>query len=758
MPPGRRRLYGPAMLRRLLLLSLLLGLSAGPSARGATAPMLGLTETGCDDFTTANADFEAYGPTDVNAQAGDQHVTVGENTGGTVTVFKWPNPSYYNQVKYVAVARDAAGRPQAQFPNEGAFFGIRYTLAGVPHFAWLRDWKTTQRYDSTDTAVPVTTSRSPRAVGLTVRTFDVASGNTLQRELWVARRRSSPARDVQLVGYENFNPVANRIPYLPIADWCLSQASDQAAAYDRTLHAILNTWSGSDQATGRATSVALAMGWDGADTAHEVGSDGYDPAADRSGPADPYSQLARAPYRLGGADAAGGQTTGALAVRVRLDRHGRAAARFTVAAASTPAAASAALSTARRRRFAAVLRSAGRSLGAWLSRTRLPRSADRRVVMVAKRSLISLRLAMVPGAGSIVASADTQGPYGEDWIRDGAFFNEVLDANGYTGAVTKHNLFYARVQTSSANPSPLRPPGNWPMASYGDGIDGAPVPWEIDETGLGIWTLYRHVSFLSPGAAHAYLASVYPAISRAGDFLALCQDPTTGLQCPASEDDNYTPSQSLHGAETTVLGLRSAIAAAKLAGDNGAHVTQWKARLTSLLAAIEKLYDPQRREYSEGNTTGNAYDAAYEDGGWLLWPVELKPAGDPVMRDEALAVQKTMDASFKAPAGEYESRGLLGLAHQWSRPTPDQRAAMQHDLSYTARSITTPTGLLGEAWKRYSSGRPQPVEDMPHVWEHALFYLTSLQIDGARHYRFQGRGVYATQCARHRGPRGACAP
>jgi hypothetical protein len=663
-------------------------------------------------------------------------------------VFKWPNPSYYNQVKYVAVGRDAAGRAQAQFPNEGAFFGVRYVLAGQPRFAWLRDWPASQRYDSNDTAVPVTTYRAPAGLGLTVRTFDVASGNTFQRQLWVTRRRSSPVRDVRLVGYENFNPVANRITYLPIADWCLSQASDQHAAYDGSRHAIINTWSGTEQATGRQTSVALAMGWDAADAGHQVGNDGFDPAANRSGPADGYTQISGGTHRLGGSTAADGQTTGALIVPVHFDRRGFASARFTIAAASTAPVAAGELNAARRTRFGAVMRSTTRWLHRWLARTSLPRSANRRVVAVAKRSLISLRLAMVPGMGSIVASADTQGPYGEDWIRDGAFFNEVLDGNGFTAAVTKHNLFYARVQTSAANPSPLRPPGNWPMASYADGIDGAPVPWEIDETGIGTWTLLRHASFLSAAERKSYLAAVYPAITRAADFLTRCVDPTTGLQCPASEDDNYTPSQSLHGAEATVLGLRSAIAAAALVGDTAAHVAQWQARLRALLAAIDMhLYDPQRHEYTEGNTTGNAYDAAYEDGGWLLWPVQLKPADDPVMRDEALAVQRTMDASFKAPTGEYESRGLLGLAHQWAHPTQEQLAGMRHDLAYTASRITTPTGLLGEAWKRFSSAKPQPVEDMPHVWEHSLFYLAAIQIDGARPYSFDRSGLYARLCA-----------
>ena len=96
---------------------------------------------------------------------------------------------------------------------------------------------------------------------------------------------------------------------------------------------------------------------------------------------------------------------------------------------------------------------------------------------------------------------NTQGPYGEDWIRDGAFINWMLDRIGLHPGSPKHNLFYARVQTSAENPSPIRPAGNWAMNSYSDGLDGAPIPCEIDETGLGAWTLWDHYRHLRGRAA-----------------------------------------------------------------------------------------------------------------------------------------------------------------------------------------------------------------------------------------------------------------
>ena len=746
-------------MRWSVVLTAVLALMLAPGS-AASLPSLNpqnLSEGSCFNAAAANADYEAYGPTDVNAQAGDGLLTVGENAAGTITVFKYPNPSYYNQVKYLTINRDAHGVPQVQYPNEGSFVGLRYQSAAGTGFAWLRDWPATQSYDSDDSAVPVTVYRSPSALGITVTALDVAVPGTsaFEREFVVARTPSSPVQAAQLVYYENFNPIASRLTYLPIADWCLSQFSDQRATYDAGHAAIVNSWSGTDMASARATSVAVAFAWDGADSSHQVGRDGYDPAALPAGPDDPYLELQAAPYALGGATDALGQTAGALATDLHFDAHGVATARMSIAAAPDPAGALAAVDAARAQPFAAQMATEARDWHAWLSAMKLPDSTDQRIVQVAKRSLITLRLAIVPESGAIVASADTQGPYGEDWIRDGSFLNEVLDLNGQTQAVTTHNLFYARVQTSASNPSSLRPNGNWAMMSYGDGIDGGPIPYEIDETGLGAWTLWDHAAHLEGTARARYLGAVYPAIALAADYMTQCVDPQTGLQCSASEDDNYTPSESLHGAETVWLGLRSAIAAAAALDDRSARVAGWQARFAGLDAAIAALYDPATHSYGEGNSAGNAYNS-YGDGGWLLWPVQFRPYGDGTMQGEAGAVQAAMDASLASSQGEYEAKTLLGLAHAWSRPSATQNKELHGVLSYMAATLTTPTGLFGEAWQRLYQNHPQPVQDMPHVWEHSLFYLAAVQIDGGRPYGFQTGDFLAQACATGAAPVGLC--
>ena len=80
-------MLGRMRLGRVLIVVALAALPVMP-ARAVVAPPPTLGPGGCYDPTQSNADFEAYGPTDTNAQAGNNRVTVDENAAGTLTVFK----------------------------------------------------------------------------------------------------------------------------------------------------------------------------------------------------------------------------------------------------------------------------------------------------------------------------------------------------------------------------------------------------------------------------------------------------------------------------------------------------------------------------------------------------------------------------------------------------------------------------------------------------------------------------------------------
>ena len=73
-----------------------------------------------------------------------------------------------------------------------------------------------------------------------------------------------------------------------------------------------------------------------------------------------------------------------------------------------------------------------------------------------------------------------------------------------------------------------------------------------------------------------------------------------------------------------------------------------------------------------------------------------------------------------------------------------------------ASALTTPTGLFGEAWKRFAGGKPQPLEDMPHVWAHTLFYLAALKAYGERRYGFDSSDLWRKACSSGTAPPSAC--
>jgi hypothetical protein len=309
---------------------------------------------------------------------------------------------------------------------------------------------------------------------------------------------------------------------------------------------------------------------------------------------------------------------------------------------------------------------------------------------LARRALVTLVTNYDPDTATVVASIATQSPYGEDWPRDGAFFNHALDLIGLGDWVTAHNRFYVDVQQRADRPrpdAPLVPPGNWAMNYYADGVVGGPIPWEIDETAYAVWTFWDHHR---AGGDIAALRATYPALRLAADFLALCRDPVTGLQCVAHEDDNPVPSQTVIGAGPVWLALDAVIE--------------------------ERLWD--------GGSYGGGDPV-------IAWPVCLHPYDHPRMQSHLEALWQRIVPTFDAPdgpriAGAYETKGLVALAKAW-RHDPERLARVRRGLAWVAREWATPgTHVMGEVWK-VEGGDVVGAVSQPHAWEQVLFYLGAIE-------------------------------
>ena len=458
---------------------------------------------------------------------------------------------------------------------------------------------------------------------------------------------------------------------------------------------------------------------------------------------------------LSGSPIAACQANAALARRLAF-RNGTASATFYVAVGGTRDEAYGLLRGARAGDPIAQRAATDAWWAAFVAPARLPDTDDPLVTAFAKRTVVVMRTATDAASGAIVASVNTQSPYGADWPRDGSFINHALDLAGYADVVSRHNRFYARVQRKQptgwsilysfppCNPaSPVYPncvpAGTYETNYYADptaAVPANPISFEIDEAGLGVWTMWEHYAFLTdPAERAAYLTDVCPSIRLGAVNLAACRDPANGLQCFANEDDSIPLTQGLQGAETVLLALKSAAAAAGACGFGAADVATWQARAAELEQAIrDNFFVAGPPEHFAGGRPG-----------WLLWPVELFQPGELLARSHAdwlhqVSIDPVLTRS--AATGAYDAENLV-VRGKYFRAAGDTAAltALQDDVRFFIRELATPGTLhLSEAYARVQLDlngdgiAPDylPENDVPHVWEHAYLYIAAMEAFGSR--------------------------
>ena len=726
---GRRPPTRAALLAAPLLCAALMGVPAG-------------AQTAAECMQAGEDTPEDFGPTDITAVTGNQALSAGINDEGTVTVLRWPSPSYYDQIKYRTV--DRAEPHMGSLPNEGAFIGVAWRPdAGSDwEFAWMRDaaltngWVIDQRYADPDGDEIVTTFESA-SEGLTVTLRDVVSSShdALIRRVNVTRAADSDARKVRVFSFANFNPVFSKSRQAPYQDWCTEERNDAGASYDTENDAVTATRAGIDESTGEQSSVALAMGFTQTSSGHQIGQDSYEAGTSGASAYDDGQD-----GELTGVDLAAGQADAALSRDLDLTgtRSGSAAAVITAATDSEGALRT--LDKVRSTGAPSLVRAKKEWWARWLKGARLPAGGGDDVRALAKRALVSIRQATDEG-GLIVSSISTQPSFSLDWVRDGAYINRALHEAGHIETARRHNIRYARLQATTAEKPPggeTTPPGNWSQNFYADGVVGGPIPYEIDSTGLGIWTLWDHYRQTRDAD---YLLEVYEAIQRGAQYLTdVCRDPATGLHCAAPEGDGPNPSQTLRGAQAVWLGLDSAARAADIKASiepSGravarANAKKWRERRDEIADAVLNLfYDQDCRCFTRDPGVG----------GTFLWPARaLAFAGHADLDQAGQNWTEILPAiENRAAVGGDESQALLGNATVWTSPTHMRR--LRRGLRWVARIPTTnDTTILGSAWFDPGGEPPPPpsaiitMQGQPHVPSLAKFYLAALETYGTERW------------------------
>lgn len=700
----------------------------------------------CVEFS---AQTEPWGPTDVHAQTGSQALSVSLNREGTLTVFKWPRPSYYDQIKYHT--SDRALPYEGADTNAGAFLGLAYSTATDSGMVWLRELPARQRYRSSHTDVTVTEHRSD-TLGLSIRTTDVIpinrrvtagrsgepgsvevprdaslDGDALIRQLEVRRDDTSPVESVRLIAFENFSLVVSKFPIAPVQDWCFEEDNVDTASYAGEPDVIVHRKTGIDTSTWDRQSVVTMMGFGGSSEAHQVGSDTF-MTPDTFVPSARDAYLDALDGTLSGSDTYVGQTTGALARS--LDFSGNTAStRVIFSAAHETDRAAELMRAARNLNLDRAIRAKRDWYDELLRRAPMPVTSDTGIVELARRALVTLVQDYDPRSGAVVASITTQAPYGEDWLRDGAYFNYVLDRYLRLHEwVDKRNRWYASLQQSRENFQPTQlytPIGNWNMNFYADGVAGGLFVWEVDETGYALWLFWDHYRVTRD---REYLRDVYPELRRAGISLANYEDTRgTDLHDTAFEDDRIPPSQTIIGGGPAWLGLRSAEEAAKTL-DRDSDFRKFHDRRVELGNAIDThLWNADTPSWGANGHWGQAE---------MMWPVRFRPYDHPRMQKHVNASWQKVKPTFDHPTGpsdtavgRYPTKNLIGLAQAWDGT--DSEAELRRALRWIAnRWATEGTNLLGEDWA-VRDGEVVARVAMPHTWEQTLYYQGAIEVYGA---------------------------
>lgn len=451
---------------------------------------------------------------------------------------------------------------------------------------------------------------------------------------------------------------------------------------------------------------------------------------------------------LEGSAAAGAQVNAALRAPLLFDPDSDAAdARVLVAAGATADEAFATLALARAEPPDDVRQRAEAAASDWLRPMALPPAeADPDLVAFCKRALLNIRVGTDAGTGAIVASITRQPSYGEDWPRDGAFFDVALDVAGRPEMVDRHLRFYAPLQRDEpADPVPfvntngpgtpddpedIRYPADaWEMNYYADGRTGGNIRFEVDNTALLVWSFVDHAGWTDD--PQAWLEEAWPTVRRGAELLARWRDPATGLMWPANEDDSAAFTQGLQGAGTTFLALREAARAAR-ALDHEEEAERWLARAGELETAILTYLHDDEDGFVTSAVVENPGSAYGGPAAWIAWPVQLLPGDDPRIVSQLRRDLAVMLAHARGETGGSAYITKTALAAALTQVGADRDAALEI-ATRLARDIAEPdTRQLGEVFLSFDDDGDGHADRFssrvatPHLWEGALVYLTAM--------------------------------
>jgi hypothetical protein len=717
-----------------------------------------------------------FGPTSTNACVGNNRLTVGISKYGELVNLKWPCSNFFDHLNYKTLYPvpwgtkiDDYDRYLGANEKEGSYAALQYTENGKVIVSPLRsqEWITTQTYLN-DNAPIVITSFENTQLGLTVTCTDLVSmqEDALFRHFTVKKNNNKSLSNISLIYLTNMAPCNDKAMFNPNNDWAKDGSNGYANVYDSQNDYFIsfnpnkesknnNNLPKNDTSNAEIQSFIAQIdnlypakpklnNIDIADVYCIVGSGSkmqskalYEDKAKKT----------NMPNLSESNNVLFAKNNAILISKYEIDlsKKDNAEVDIIFTYSNNLKNAIAIYNKAKLNTYKNELTTTVNYWDAKINLAKLPNVQDAKMVKTLKRILINILISTNADGGGIGSSVSaTQPAYTNIWIRDAAIMSFVLDLAGYNKEAEKNNLFFTVNQRKKdfelcRNPQNFECfKGTWYQCYYADGIPSWDYDFEIDEVGWGAWMFYMHSKFLNGTDKVNYLHKVYPSIILAADFLVTYKDVFTNLQKRSREDDVLWKDQSIYGAASVLLGLKSAVSSAKLMNDIDRQ-NKWQKRIDELEKAIDKwLWNKNKQEYQQaiyGNFGGRSI---------IIWPALMGDVNKERIQLHAIGINKQIDPFFlKSDDAKNKEWWYLGKATNAiafaSKDNPDLKIQSKKQLNILLKeACTQDTYVYGETpmvrdikdkneTKRVYDNRVGQPSNHPAAW----FYMTAVMLYGS---------------------------
>jgi GH15 family glucan-1,4-alpha-glucosidase len=675
-----------------------------------------------------------YGSTSTNATVGNGHLTVGISKYGELVNLRWPNASYFDQLNYKTLYKLPTGwkvEDYNRFYNaserQGSFAGLKFARNGKTEVTWLRTeaWQQMQKYYSVDAPI-VITQFTNEELGLKVTCTDLVStsNDVLHRRFKFEKTKETGITSLQFIYAANLAPCNKKPLFEPTADWYKDYKNGFATVYDKKQDVFIS-FLPSQEDKSKLPNVAASE--------QEVENfitnlESLYPSSFQKGSSllvakDIYcivganrKMVSRSLYEEGTKPKFLPDVTmpnnhllakgPALCLSYYdLNLQASVSDELSILFSLAPTLSGAIENlNSEKNNYESVL---NRSDNYWtnkLASATLPKVPDVKMLHTLKRALINVLITAANEEGGIGSSTSaTQPPYTLIWPRDAAVMGYMLDCAGFHEEAEKNSLFFAKTQRKVDGQDCYKPKkaecyrGTWFQCFYADGSPAWIHDLEIDEVGWGLWMWYSHSLFLEGNKKVSYLAALKENIKLAADFLVVYKDPKNNLQKRAKEDDLLWKSQTVIGAATTIMGLKSAISCLKIIEPTSVDIGIYQVRLKELEAATLKEFWKEKTQQFQRAVYGN-----FGPRGIIIWPAMYLPITDSKMDNHAEALYKQLEPFFKKTDKArnkewwYIGKATMAMAYTW-QDNPEKLELVKTNIKQLLTEVCTQdTWVFGE--------------------------------------------------------------